>query len=75
MFEAADQDAATGGPDSIRGIYPQIATITADGYTESDEDEVAQRFALLVDRLRQAGGLPGAVNDGGRILTQEVAPS
>lgn len=75
LFEAADQDAATGGPDSIRGIYPQIATITADGYTESDEDEVAQRFAVLVDRLRQAGGLPGAVNDGGRILTQEVAPS
>ena len=72
LFEAADQDAATGGPDATRGIYPQVATITADGYTEASETEVAARFDLLVDRLRQAGGLPGAVNSGGPMLTAEV---
>ena len=32
LWEAADADSATGGPDALRGIYPIIATITADGF-------------------------------------------
>ena len=28
---AADEDSATGGPDLVRGIFPVVATITADG--------------------------------------------
>ena len=28
LFEAADEDSATGGPDAVRGIYPTVATIT-----------------------------------------------
>ena len=31
LWEAADADSATGGPDALRGIYPIVATITADG--------------------------------------------
>ena len=31
LWEAADEDSATGGPDLVRGIYPIVATITADG--------------------------------------------
>ncbi|MBT5207008.1 MAG: proteasome subunit beta, partial [Acidimicrobiaceae bacterium] len=30
MFQAADEDIATGGPDTVRGIYPVVALITAD---------------------------------------------
>lgn len=52
LFEAADEDAATGGPDPIRGIYPVIATITADGFQRVDESEVADRFAALTAQLR-----------------------
>ncbi len=48
LFVAADDDSATGGPDSMRGIYPIVATITADGYAEVPEGEVAQRFASIV---------------------------
>ena len=33
--EAADEDSATGGPDLIRGIFPIVATITADGFAGS----------------------------------------
>ncbi len=29
LWEAADADSATGGPDALRGIYPIVATITA----------------------------------------------
>lgn len=31
LWEAADADSATGGPDALRRIYPVIATVTAEG--------------------------------------------
>jgi proteasome beta subunit len=52
LFQAADEDSATGGPDIVRGIYPVIATITADGFSRIPDDEIATRFQALVDRLR-----------------------
>lgn len=48
LFEAADEDSATGGPDAIRGIYPTCATITAEGYAEVSEDEISERFSELL---------------------------
>ncbi len=56
LYQAADEDAATGGPDAIRGIYPIIATVDATGYTRVAEEEVAQRFAAVLER-RAAGGV------------------
>src|SRR3954468_11516855 len=47
LYEAADEDSATGGPDPVRGIYPTVATITAAGYEPATEQEVAERFAAL----------------------------
>ena len=32
LWQAADEDSATGGPDAVRGIYPTVATITAAGF-------------------------------------------
>ncbi len=51
LFEAADEDSATGGPDLVRGIYPVIATITAEGFERLEEDEIAERFRALIERL------------------------
>jgi proteasome beta subunit len=51
LFEAADEDSATGGPDLVRGVYPTVATITVDGYTDVPESEIAERFAATVQRL------------------------
>src|SRR5947199_6201000 len=31
LYEAADEDSATGGPDVVRSIYPTVATVTTDG--------------------------------------------
>jgi len=50
LFQAADEDSATGGPDPVRGIYPLLATITADGFAYLDESVVAERFATRADR-------------------------
>lgn len=58
LFEAADEDSATGGPDAIRGIYPTIATITASGYTDVPESEVSEKFAALVELRRTQLGAP-----------------
>jgi len=51
LWQAADEDSATGGPDSVRGIYPTVATITAEGFTRVEEREVAERFTSVVERL------------------------
>ncbi len=51
LFTAADEDSATGGPDSMRGIYPILATITSDGYGEVAEELVAERFAAVMDEF------------------------
>jgi len=41
LVSAAEEDAATGGPDPKRGIYPNIVTVTADGYREIPDEEIA----------------------------------
>jgi proteasome beta subunit len=50
LYDAADEDSATGGPDPVRGIYPIIAIVDAEGYRAVAEDEVAERFGALVAR-------------------------
>ncbi|MGI8777096.1 MAG: proteasome subunit beta [Acidimicrobiales bacterium] len=58
LYEAADEDSATGGPDVIRGIYPTVATITGDGFERVADDEVAERFGVLIERKKEGGGRP-----------------
>jgi proteasome beta subunit len=41
LVAAAEEDSATGGPDPKRGIYPNIVTVTAEGYREIPDDEIA----------------------------------
>ncbi|MCU1460617.1 MAG: Proteasome endopeptidase complex [Acidimicrobiales bacterium] len=55
LYEAADEDSATGGPDPVRGIYPTVATITAAGYTPVPESEVSERFAALIQHKSESG--------------------
>ena len=68
IFQAADEDSATGGPDLVQGIFPTIATITSAGFGRVAEDEVGDRFRGLVERLSlphgdieapPGGGVPG----------------
>ena len=55
LYQAADEDSATGGPDVVRGIYPTVATITADGFERVEDAEVAQRFGELLQRKTAEG--------------------
>ena len=52
IWEAADADSATGGPDALRGIYPTVATVTAEGWQAATDDELAARFEALAAEMR-----------------------
>lgn len=49
LFDAAEEDTATGGPDLVRRIYPIVAVIDADGYRELADDEVGEHVEAVVD--------------------------
>ena len=42
LYDAADDDSATGGPDLTRRIFPVVSVITADGHTRLRQEEVAE---------------------------------
>ena len=52
LWEAADADSATGGPDALRGIYPVVAAIDADGWERLDDADLAVRFESIVEEVR-----------------------
>ncbi len=47
LYDAADDDSATGGPDLARRIFPVVHVITADGGRRLPDDEVA----AIADRI------------------------
>src|SRR5215813_11295522 len=53
LYDAADDDSATGGPDLTRRIFPVIATITADGFRRLPDSE-SEHIAKEVVRERMA---------------------
>jgi proteasome beta subunit len=48
LWEAADADSATGGPDIARGIYPVVATIDTNGFERLDDDELKAKYAPII---------------------------
>jgi len=52
LWDAADEDIATGGPDFIRGIYPTLKLITQEGTKSLKDDEVAGLFDELMEKLK-----------------------
>jgi proteasome beta subunit len=57
LYDAADDDSATGGPDMSRRIYPVVATVTEDGYQRLTEAE-AGRYAeaVVAERMQLPDG-------------------
>lgn len=53
LWEAADADSATGGPDALRGIYPVVATITQRGWERLDDADLARRYEAIAAEVTQ----------------------
>ncbi len=56
LVDAADDDSATGGPDSLRRIWPVVAVVGPDGYRAVGQDELAEVAAAVEDSRRGPGG-------------------
>jgi proteasome beta subunit len=50
LVDAADEDSATGGPDAIRGIYPIVARVDAQGYEPIGQDELVRHTEAIASR-------------------------
>jgi proteasome beta subunit len=53
LWEAADADSATGGPDVLRGIYPVVATIDESGWTRLTDDDLRVRYERIAAQMRE----------------------
>jgi len=53
LFDAADDDSATGGPDLARRIFPVVVVVDANGFRRVDPDELAGICQAVVDRRMQ----------------------
>ena len=51
IWDAADEDIATGGPDLIRKIFPTLYTVTEEGVAEVPETTVEELYRDLISRL------------------------
>ncbi|MFJ6854857.1 proteasome subunit beta [Streptomyces sp. NPDC091271] len=57
LYDAADDDSATGGPDVARRIYPIVTVITDEGFRRLDDTESSEiARAILERRLEQPDG-------------------
>jgi proteasome beta subunit len=54
LYDAADDDSATGGPDLTRGIFPVIATVTDDGFNRLSDAESADYAHQVVNGRMQS---------------------
>jgi proteasome beta subunit len=55
LFDAADEDVGTGGPDLVRGIFPTVKTITRDGFGDLPEDEVRRICETIIGERTKTG--------------------
>jgi len=53
LYDAADDDSATGGPDLARRIYPIVATVDAAGYRRLDDGQIEPTVQQLVAERNQ----------------------
>ena len=48
LYNAAEEDVGTGGPDLIRGIYPTAKLVNAEGILDIEDQRIASLYAALI---------------------------
>ena len=54
LYDAADDDSATGGPDLVRGIFPTAVTIGVDGAVNVGEQRIAELAREVIQARSRA---------------------
>jgi proteasome beta subunit len=60
LYDAADDDSATGGPDMQRKIFPVVLAATSDGVRKLSEEETTEMITRLMASRAQRPDGPGA---------------
>ena len=60
LYDAADDDSATGGPDLTRKIFPVVLVATADGVQRVSETQVAEMVGNMMEGRTERPDGPGA---------------
>ena len=53
LYNAADEDVGTGGPDLVRGIYPTAKIVSQQGITDVPEERVRALFETMISERRR----------------------
>ena len=59
LYDAADDDSATGGPDLTRKIFPVVLVATADGVQRVSDSQVAEMVTADDAGPQRAAGRSG----------------
>jgi proteasome beta subunit len=54
LYDASQEDVATGGPNPLRGIFPTVKTITVDGVVAVPDDELRAAFESVLQETQEA---------------------
>jgi proteasome beta subunit len=52
LYNAADDDVGTGGPDLVRGIYPTAKFVTAQGIADVTDDQIRSIYDAMIAARR-----------------------
>ena len=55
LLDASEEDAATGGPDPRRGIYPSVFIATAEGTDEVDDETLRAAYEQVLETRQETG--------------------
>jgi proteasome beta subunit len=65
LYDAADDDSATGGPDMTRRIFPMVVTVTADGFRRlTDAESAGYAQSVLEGRMQEPDGPSASLHQG-----------
>lgn len=53
LYNAAEEDVGTGGPDLVRGIYPTAKLVTQTGIKDVDEADIAAVYAAMIETRKK----------------------
>jgi proteasome beta subunit len=47
LFDAAEEDLGTGGPDFYRGIFPTVKVLSSDGIVDLQDDRIKEKYSVI----------------------------
>jgi proteasome beta subunit len=60
LYDAADDDSATGGPDLTRSIFPVVLAVSAEGTRRLSDDEIGTLMQRLIEQRNDRPDGPSA---------------